>query len=49
MGLPHSEWLAKQPLHTQMWLKKQAIWHDVDMVKAFVFGVLLGALVTWIL
>jgi hypothetical protein len=49
MALPHNEWLAKQPLHTQMWLKKQAIWYDVDMAKAFVAGAIIGAIVAWIL
>ena len=38
MRLPHQEWLEMQPKHTQEWLKKQSIWNDTDMIKAFAFG-----------
>jgi hypothetical protein len=38
-------WLEMQPKHTQEWLKKQAIWHDADMVKAVMFGMVLGFLI----
>ena len=37
-------WLKSQPKHTQEWLKKQAVWHDVDMFKALCFGAFLGFL-----
>lgn len=43
--LPHQEWLEKQPKWTQEWLKKQAIWHDSDMIKSFLFGMLVGFIV----
>jgi hypothetical protein len=42
--LPHQEWLEKQPKHTQEWLKKQAIWHDTDMIKMLVLGIVIGSL-----
>jgi len=38
------EWLEQQPKHTQMWLKKQTIWSDKDMVIALFFGAFLGFL-----
>ena len=38
-------WLEMQPKHTQEWLKKQAIWHDIDMFKALCFGAFLGFLI----
>ena len=47
--LPHQEWLEQQPKHTQEWLKKQAIWNDQDMLKAFAFGTLVGLLIGLIL
>jgi hypothetical protein len=43
--LPHQEWLEQQPKHTQEWLKKQAVWHDSDMFKAFSLGVLFGIII----
>jgi hypothetical protein len=43
--LPHQVWLEQQPKHTQEWLKKQSIWNDADMVKAFAFGAFIGFLV----
>lgn len=39
------KWLEQQPKWTQEWLKKQAIWHDSDMVKALCFGAFLGFLI----
>ena len=47
--LPHQVWLEQQPKHTQEWLKKQASWHDADMVKAFAFGAFVGLLIGLIL
>jgi len=43
--LPHQVWLEQQPTHTQEWLKKQAIWHDIDMFKALCFGAFIGFLI----
>lgn len=43
--LPHQVWLEQQPLHTQAWLKKQSIWNDLDMVKAFALGAFVGLLI----
>jgi hypothetical protein len=40
-----NEWLKLQPKHTQEWLKKQAIWRDSDMFKAFAFGVFVGFII----
>lgn len=40
--LPHQEWLEKQPKHTQEWLKKQAVWHDGDLITAALVGFLVG-------
>lgn len=45
LKLPHQVWLEQQPKHTQEWLKKQAVWHDADMFKAFVFGAFVGLLI----
>ena len=46
--LPHQVWLEQQPTHTQEWLKKQAIWHDSDMIKisllAFLIGLCIGCI-----
>jgi hypothetical protein len=49
MRLPHQEWLEQQPKHTQEWLKKQSIWNDTDMIKAFAFGAFVGLLIGLIL
>lgn len=38
-------WLEMQPKHTQEWLKKQAIWHDIDLFKAFGFGIFFGIII----
>jgi len=43
--LPHQVWLEQQPKHTQIWLKKQAIWHDADLFRFLVIGMLLGFLI----
>jgi|APIni6443716594_1056825.scaffolds.fasta_scaffold4171054_2 hypothetical protein len=43
--LPHQEWLEKQPKHTQEWLSNQAIWHDTDLYKAMLVGMILGFLI----
>lgn len=36
------EWFDRQPKHTQEWMKKQAIWHDIDMLKALAIGFAIG-------
>lgn len=38
-------WYDSLPPHTKENLKKQAVWHDADMVKAFAFGVFFGILI----
>jgi hypothetical protein len=43
--LPHQEWFEKQPKHTQEWLKKQAVWHDIDLFRFFAIGMLVGFLI----
>ena len=43
--LPHQVWLEKQPKHTQEWLKKQAVWHDADLFRFFIVGMLVGILI----
>jgi hypothetical protein len=40
-----NDWLKLQPKHTQEWLKKQAIWRDLDMVKAFAVGAFIGFII----
>ena len=39
------KWYDNLPPHTKAWLKKQPVWHDVDMFKALCFGVLIGFLI----
>jgi hypothetical protein len=48
MRLPHQKWLDQQPIHTQEWLKKQAIWHDRDMVLATSIALVVGFVLGWI-
>lgn len=38
-------WYDSLPAHTKEYLKKQAVWHDRDMIKAFAFGVVWGLLI----
>lgn len=38
-------WYDSLPQHTKEYLKKQAVWHDVDMFKAFAFGAFFGLLI----
>jgi hypothetical protein len=45
--LPHQEWLEQHPKHTQEWLKKQPLWHDADLFRFFVVGMLVGFLIGW--
>ena len=39
------QWYDSLPHHTKEWLKKQAVWHDIDMVKSFAFGVFFGLII----
>lgn len=43
------KWYDSLPSHTKEYLKKQAVWHDVDMFKAFLFGAFIGLIVGVIL
>jgi hypothetical protein len=45
MKLKHQIWLEKQPKHTQEWLKKQAVWHDADLARFFIYGLIVGFLI----
>lgn len=38
-------WYDSLPQHTKEYLKKQPVWHDRDMFKAFAVGVLVGLIV----
>ena len=38
-------WYDSLPSHTKEWIKRQPIWHDRDMFKAFSVGVLIGILI----
>lgn len=38
-------WYDSLPAHTKEYLKKQAVWHDIDMFKAFAFGIVWGLLI----
>jgi hypothetical protein len=38
-------WYDSLPAHTKEYLKKQAVWNDRDMLKAFAFGVFFGILI----
>ena len=39
------QWYDSLPAHTKEYLKKQAVWNDRDMFKAFAFGVCFGILI----
>ena len=36
------KWYDSLPAHTKIWLKKQPIWHDIDMFKMLVLGFFIG-------
>ena len=42
-------WYDSLPEHTKQYLKTQPLWHDIDLVKAFAFGALLGFFIGWIM
>jgi hypothetical protein len=35
-------WYDSLPEHTKQYLKTQPLWHDIDMVKAAIFGIVVG-------
>jgi len=35
-------WYDSLPEHTKQYLKTQPLWHDIDLAKSFVVGVLVG-------
>jgi len=39
------KWYDNLDPHTKSWLDKQAIWHDRDMVKAVMFGIVIGFII----
>jgi len=41
-------WLKSQPKHTQEWLKKQAIWHDRDVVIFVSWALVIGFVIGWV-
>jgi ElaB/YqjD/DUF883 family membrane-anchored ribosome-binding protein len=43
------QWYDNLPAHTKEYLKKQAVWNDVDMFKAFAIGATVGLLIGLIL
>jgi hypothetical protein len=38
-------WYDNLPQHTKEYLKTQPIWHDKDLAKAFVVGLLIGIVI----
>jgi hypothetical protein len=38
----YTRWYNNQSEATKAWLDKQSIWHDRDMVKAVMFGSVIG-------
>jgi hypothetical protein len=41
----YQQWYNNLPSNTRIWLKNQPVWHDADMVKAVIFGMVLGFLI----
>ena len=39
------QWYDSLPHHTKEYLKKQAVWHDADLFRFFVVGMLVGFLI----
>ena len=42
-------WYDNQNEATKVWLNNQPIWHDKDMIGAFVVGLMLGIAIGWTL
>ena len=38
-------WYDSLPAHTKEYLKNQPVWHDIDMFKAFAFGIFVGLII----
>jgi hypothetical protein len=37
-----TQWYDRLPAHTKEYLKHQPVWHDIDLIKAAVFGAAIG-------
>ena len=44
-----SKWFDSLPEHTKEYLRNQPIWHDSDMWRAGMFGLLIGFIIGVIL
>ena len=44
-----SKWFDSLPEHTQEYLRNQPIWHDSDMWRAGLFGLVIGFIIGVIL
>ncbi len=38
------KWYDRLPEHTKQWLKTQPLWHDGDMWRAGIFGLVIGVI-----
>ena len=38
-------WYDNLPEHTKAYLKTQPLWHDSDLFKAFVVGIIVGIII----
>lgn len=45
----YDKWFNSLPKHTQIWLKNQPLWHDIDVIKVFIGGILVGLVIGLIL
>ena len=41
-------WYDSLPANTKVWLKNQPLWHDIDLAKAFLVGVIIGLVLAMI-
>lgn len=44
-----AEWYDSLPAHTKQCLDKQAIWNGMDLTKAFLVGMVIGAFLSMVL
>jgi hypothetical protein len=42
-------WFDSLTPQTQEYLKNQPLWHDKDLAKAFIFGIVLGFFIRWMI
>jgi len=42
-------WYDSLPAHTKQSLKTQPVWHDSDLAKAFVAGLVLGCVIGFLI